>query len=233
MSYKYINYRDQTYMSVNILKNTPIDILIETIKNSRSKSSVLKKLGSNRRNSTALIYLNDFIKSNEIDISHFSSGVPLSEKYNKDYIQEIVNKSLCWSDVLRHLDIDIKGNNHNTVKNLVKYLNIDVSHFDHRKASRVNKSKNVLSVEDVLVENSKHSRQSLKRLIVENKLLEYKCAECGLSDSWNSKYLVLQIEHKNGKFNDNRLENLCYLCPNCHSQTQTFSKKKNNGPVVN
>ncbi len=33
------------------------------------------------------------------------------------------------------------------------------------------------------------------------------------------------MEHKNGDTYDNRLENLCFLCPNCHSQTKTFSGK--------
>jgi hypothetical protein len=39
---------------------------------------------------------------------------------------------------------------------------------------------------------------------------------------WQGSKLVLQLEHKNGKSNDNRIENICFLCPNCHSQTLTY-----------
>ena len=57
-------------------------------------------------------------------------------------------------------------------------------------------------------------------------MLEYKCLECGIGNTYNNKPLSLQLEHKNGIHNDNRIENLCFLCPNCHSQTETFSGKK-------
>ena len=49
--------------------------------------------------------------------------------------------------------------------------------------------------------------------------------QCGNEGFWNGKKLVLQLEHKNGIHNDHRVENLCFLCPNCHSQTDTYSGK--------
>ena len=47
------------------------------------------------------------------------------------------------------------------------------------------------------------------------------CQTCGVSE-WMGASLVLQLDHINGINNDNRRENLRWLCPNCHSQTSTF-----------
>ena len=65
----------------------------------------------------------------------------------------------------------------------------------------------------------------MKERIIKQKLIDYICSECGLSDEWNGKVISLQLEHKNGKNNDNRLDNLTFLCPNCHSQTDTYAGK--------
>lgn len=69
------------------------------------------------------------------------------------------------------------------------------------------------------------SRAGIRKRIIDDNLIEYKCQECGLKDSWNNKMLVLHLDHINGISNDHRLENLRWLCPNCHSQTDTYTGK--------
>lgn len=56
------------------------------------------------------------------------------------------------------------------------------------------------------------------------KLRGNKCEECGIEE-WNSKPITLQVDHVNGNRRDNRHTNLKILCPNCHSQTETFGVK--------
>jgi len=90
------------------------------------------------------------------------------------------------------------------------------------------------SVPDNLVfcENSRYrKREGIKRRMLQHGVPEC-CAECGQSAVWNGRPLVLQLDHINGVFNDNRFENLRLLCPNCHSQTPTYAGRRSKGPVV-
>ena len=57
----------------------------------------------------------------------------------------------------------------------------------------------------------------------------YECSVCKLS-SWNEKEITLEVEHKDGNSGNNHIDNLCWICPNCHSQTDTYkAKNKGNG----
>lgn len=77
------------------------------------------------------------------------------------------------------------------------------------------------------VESNTASNRTMKRYLSKTK--GYFCSECGI-DSYNNKPITLELEHKNGNSSDNSLDNVCLLCPNCHSQTDTYkSKNKGNG----
>lgn len=91
--------------------------------------------------------------------------------------------------------------------------------FDLRFDKRINRRK--LSNANVFCENSTASRTVVRKLILKQNLLEYKCAKCSNNGHWQAETLTLQLEHINGVNNDHRLENLCWLCPNCHSQSPT------------
>lgn len=70
------------------------------------------------------------------------------------------------------------------------------------------------------------SFETMKRYLLETKGF---CEECGIKDSYNGKPITLQCDHIDGNNNDHRLANLRLLCPNCHSQTETWCarNKKN------
>ncbi len=70
----------------------------------------------------------------------------------------------------------------------------------------------------------RRNRTHVKGRLLRAGLLENRCDECGLRE-WRGKPLIVHIDHVNGIKNDNRLENLRMLCPNCHSQTETYGGK--------
>jgi len=85
-----------------------------------------------------------------------------------------------------------------------------------------------LKIEDIL--NGKHPQygtDKLKKRLLEEGFLELKCIDCGIVDTWNGKPIILHLDHINGKSTDHRLENLRLLCPNCHSQTDTYCRGSN------
>lgn len=75
-----------------------------------------------------------------------------------------------------------------------------------------------------LVKGQKISRVYAKRRLIERGLLTNTCAECGIN-AWRGRPLSLQLHHVNGDGQDWRIENLQLLCPNCHSQTDTYGAK--------
>lgn len=72
-----------------------------------------------------------------------------------------------------------------------------------------------------------HSRRGVRERILKDGLLKYECSECNIKD-YKGKPLSFELDHINGKRDDHRLENLRFLCPNCHSQTKTFRGKNLN-----
>lgn len=66
------------------------------------------------------------------------------------------------------------------------------------------------------------SRTNIKQRLIREGLLENRCQECRVTE-WLGERLTIQIDHANGIRDDHRVENLRMLCPNCHSQTPTYS----------
>jgi hypothetical protein len=71
----------------------------------------------------------------------------------------------------------------------------------------------------------------LKHKLIKHGYKKNKCEICGI-ECWNNKLLSFELDHINGNSRDHRLENLRIVCPNCHSQTETFKgRNRGNGRV--
>lgn len=144
----------------------------------------------------------------------------------------LIKNSSNIAEVLFKLGYTIKGNSwgYSQIKQRMTDLNLSFSDFKGKSPLAAKREVSKISKDKLLINGSKHNRTVLRRYIVTNKLLPYKCSICGLT-YWNNKTLSLELDHINGVNNDNRLENLRFLCPNCHSQTSTYGSR--NSKIVN
>lgn len=138
--------------------------------------------------------------------------------------KNIVKNSLSYSDCLRTLGLTTKGGSSTDVlKRRISELNCSIKHFKGQF-----KSFTKYKLEEILIKDSTYANISkLKERLIKANLLEYKCHKCGITE-WQNKPISLQLDHINGINNDHRLENLRLLCPNCHSQTDTYAGKNKN-----
>lgn len=139
---------------------------------------------------------------------------------------ELLKNSATISEVLFKLGYSVKGNSwgYSQVKQRMTDLNLDFSIFKGKNCIYKNTAAKTVTSEMLFRSNCKHNRNVLRRYIIKNELIPYKCSICGLT-TWNNKTISLELDHINGINNDNRLENLRFLCPNCHSQTTTYGSR--------
>ena len=154
-------------------------------------------------------------------------------------LQNLIDNSNSYSEILHTLKYDAKtGGGYKTLLLRIKSDNLDTKKLEENRTS-ISKSRNPftnqksLPLAEILTENSKYSRQALKRRLIKENVLEYKCCSCGITNRWNNKEISLHLDHINGVNDDNRIDNLRFLCPNCHSQTETYAGKKNKKVKLN
>ena len=83
------------------------------------------------------------------------------------------------------------------------------------------------SLQDVFENKIFKCSGSVKQRLLEDGLKQDKCEICGQDPVWNNKRLILQLHHIDGNHRNNAFENLQIICPNCHTQTNTFGGKRN------
>jgi Zn finger protein HypA/HybF involved in hydrogenase expression len=145
-------------------------------------------------------------------------------KYTDEEFKEAIRTSSSKRQVLEKLGIVAAGGNYACLSRKIKKLNVDTSHFT---GYSWNRGKTFGPKQDISVYiNNKLTIQSFKlkgRLIKEG-YLEPKCSCCNLT-TWLGDPIPLELDHIDGNSEDNKLENLRLLCPNCHALTPTYRGK--------
>ena len=147
-------------------------------------------------------------------------------KLSDEQFVELLKNSSTISEVLFKLGYSVKGNSWGfaKVKQRMSDLNLDGSIFKGKSPVTKYGTLHKVNASDILKPNCKHARSVLRRYVIKNNLIPYRCAICGCVE-WQGRTLSLELDHINGINNDNRIENLRFLCPNCHSQTTTYGSR--------
>jgi hypothetical protein len=115
------------------------------------------------------------------------------------------------------------GGNHRVFRRYVDEIwCIPTDHFDPAEA-RLAGFRRIYpaGLADVLVEGSTYSRKALKRRLYEAGIKARCCELCGQGEEWRGSRMSLILDHINGVPDDNRLENLRIVCPNCAATLDT------------
>ena len=150
-------------------------------------------------------------------------------RYTKQEARDAVASSLCYAHALRKLGLQPVGGNHRLFREYVDEIwRIPTDHFDSERARlTMARRQRPLPLADVLVENSTYSRAKLKERLSESGIKCRRCELCGQGEQWCGLRMSLILDHVNGVPNDNRIENLRIVCPNCAATLDTRCGRKN------
>jgi 5-methylcytosine-specific restriction endonuclease McrA len=154
-----------------------------------------------------------------------------TSKYTKELLEPLVAQATSMGSLLDLLELKRTGGNYRHINQCLDHNQCDRTHWtgkawnkskttetDSRLAKKA--ARQMIPDAEVFVENSTYAPSHLSKRLL--KLgWKYCCKECNI-EKWNDKPLTLHVDHINGTNSDHRLENLRFLCPNCHQQTSTW-----------
>lgn len=194
--------------------------LEEAARGAGSLSEALERLGVDPRSSTRR-YVSERMRKLGVDVSHFErEGV----RWTRDVLARAVAESTNMCEVLRHLGLEVVGGHHTHISRRIKAYGIDTSHF--KVPTRRGKPWRPRTPEAFLVEQPADRARRvpsdrLKWAMASSGVAE-RCALCGTEAVWRGRPLPLEVDHVDGDWRNNRIENLRLLCPNCHSTTDSY-----------
>lgn len=144
-------------------------------------------------------------------------------KYTVEILTEAVAASTSYLGVVRYLGLRPAGGTQQNIRRRIIQHKIDTSHFKGRASSRGVPSVKRKTPAEILVHvpgSSRANLTQLRRAMIESGI-EQVCKICSQDDVWFGLPLTLQIDHEDGDWTNNLLDNLRFICPNCHTQQPT------------
>ncbi|MER7479471.1 HNH endonuclease signature motif containing protein [Streptomyces sp. NPDC126510] len=221
-------------------RSYPEEILREAAARSTSIREMVEYMGLSPRDSP-YGYIRKKLDAFQIDTSHFvgRGGHRSGALFPREEITRAVAASHSLAGVMRMLGLPpVGGSGRARVRHSIEFHGLSTAHFTGQAHFRGTASPYRRSATQILVRlapGSPRTRTVLLRRSLDDLGVPHVCNECGTGDNWQGRRLVLELDHINGDRLDNRIENLRYLCPSCHSQTETHSRPRRTfttcGPV--
>ena len=146
------------------------------------------------------------------------------DNYTVEEIKQIVAISDSYKDFARKIGYSNSPSG-DTIKMITNFLqDFDTSHF-------YTKEKIERTEENIFIQKSTASQSTLRKWYIKGEYSPYKCSICNLEPIWQGQELSLILDHINGINNDDRLENLRWVCPNCNQQLETTGSKNPNRKI--
>jgi 5-methylcytosine-specific restriction endonuclease McrA len=197
-------------------------------KESKTLNEFVRKLGYKCYGSS----VKKIIVEHNVDVTHLNISHKYIDQFTNEQFADIIEKAKFWKDAMYECGYNsYKGVPH--IKKRAEDMGLNTEHILGDEWAKVIYSGiPTYTLEQICVENSSYGgcQQLLKRLKRELGW-EHKCSSCE-STTWTFKgethQIPLELEHINGNHFDHRLENLTFLCPNCHAFTPTYKGKNMN-----
>lgn len=140
-------------------------------------------------------------------------------------LAQIVERSNSLADVIRALEMPLNSSSYTTVNRRIKHAKLSIEHF-HTAAKPRKKPSPPTKV--LRLRHKQEGRENAERL--RNALraagVRMVCVGCGIGPAWRGMELTLEVDHIDGNPLDCRMNNLRFMCPNCHQQTDTYGRRQ-------
>lgn len=152
-------------------------------------------------------------------------------KPSKEEFVVICKSHSSLAQIIRSFGLEAEAGNYNTLKRRLQEEGVDISHIkmglNSNRGRRFVVKYTQENISDAINRGVIKDSSTVKKMVLKWNLIPHDvCRICGIESNWNGKPLVLAMDHIDGNRYNHHLSNLRFICPNCHSQTPTFSGKK-------
>lgn len=146
-----------------------------------------------------------------------------NRKYTKELIEPLVISSYSISELLDKLVLQHTGGNYSHMYKVIKQFNLDTSHFKGRGWNKGKTFPPKIPTEKILSNEQRIKSHDLRKRLIKEGYFEPKCYHCQAT-TWFDIPIPLELHHKDNNHENNNIDNLLLVCPNCHTYLHNLAR---------